>query len=207
MSAVRGLPPGRAGLLWLRRRLLTARRGSDVLRRKLAMLTAQRDRLRERADRTGRDWAAADATARTWLARAAALDGADAFAAAAADAPPLTVVPRWTMLLGVRCADTPQVRPGVPADPPGGAALLEAATAYRAAAEAAVRHAAAAQALAAADAALSVTRQRVRALDRRWIPRLESALAATQAQLAELEAADAIRRRQAAGDGIRAARP
>ncbi|GAA3293262.1 V-type ATPase, D subunit [Dactylosporangium vinaceum] len=201
MTGIRGAPPGRAGVLWLRRRLALARRGSDVLCRKVAMLAAERERLRQRARVTGRDLAEADAAARTWLRRAAVLDGADAFAAAAADATPLVVHPRWTVLLGVRCAAPPdQPEPGEVGCPPpaGGAALHGAAAAYRSAAAAAVRHAAAVHALTSVEAALTVTRQRVRALDRRWIPRLEAALGATDAQLAELESADAVRRRRAA---------
>ncbi|MEU7872114.1 V-type ATP synthase subunit D [Dactylosporangium sp. NPDC049140] len=195
MSGVRGAPPGRAGALWLRRRLAVARRGSDVLRRKVAMLTAQRQRLRERADATGLELVRADATARTWLRRTAALDGADAFCAAAADAPPLTFVPRWITLLGVRCAEPPDL-PGAGAPPmaSGGAALAAAVAAYRDAAATAVRHAAAMHALISVETALSAARQRVRALERRWIPRLEAGLAATESQLAELEVADTVRR-------------
>jgi V/A-type H+-transporting ATPase subunit D len=68
--------------------------------------------------------------------------------------------------------------------------------AYREAAQAAVRHAAAASALQTVEAELTATRQRVRALEHHWIPRLESGLTAARLQMDELEAADAARRRR-----------
>jgi V/A-type H+-transporting ATPase subunit D len=161
------------------------------------MLAGQREPLRERAATSGQELARTDAAAQTWLRRATILDGADAFAAAAADATRPVVRTHWTMLLGVRCAQPPEVlgdHDGCRPPPCGGAALAATVSAHRGAVAAAVRHAADVQALTAVDAALATTRQRVRALERRWIPRLEGALAAAEAQLAELEAADAIRR-------------
>jgi V/A-type H+-transporting ATPase subunit D len=200
MTAPSGAPPGRAGVLWLRHRLQVARRGRDVLHRKLTMLTAQRQRLRDRATRTARDWAAADRAARRWLARTAALDGAEAFRLAA-ESTTMSVVPHWSTMMGVRYAEPPEVVQACePADRPvaGGAALAQTVAGYRDAAQAAVRHAAAASALEAVETELTVTRQRVRALEHHWIPRFESGLTAARLQMDELEAADAVRRRRAA---------
>jgi V/A-type H+/Na+-transporting ATPase subunit D len=68
------------------------------------------------------------------------------------------------------------------------------------AAIAAARFAAARAALAAVAAETTATRRQLRALDRHWIPLINGALATTQLQLAEAEAADAgYRRRAAAG--------
>ncbi|MET7426329.1 V-type ATP synthase subunit D [Dactylosporangium sp. NPDC005555] len=114
-----------------------------------------------------------------------------------------------TLVMGVRCAQPPDVRLQPPGwAPTGGAALAEATAAYRAAALAAARHAAAAAALRAVGDELARTRRRVRAVERHWVPRLEAALAAVVLQLAELEAGEAASRRAtggAAGPGGRAA--
>ncbi|WP_433618701.1 V-type ATP synthase subunit D [Dactylosporangium sp. CA-139114] len=197
MTALRHAPVGRSGLLWLRHRLEVTRHGSGVLRRKLTLLAAEHDRLRQRRAETARDWAAADATARGRLGRATILDGLEAVEAAA-EVPPAEATLPWTTVMGVRCPGEPSlVLPPRPAQlpAPGGAALSRAEAAYRAAALAAVRHAAADAALATVEAEMAATRRRVRALDRHWIPALEAALAARTLQLAELEAADLARRR------------
>lgn len=49
-----GVPPGRAGRLWLRRRLAAAERAVELLERKLRILRAEQDRLALLAQRTGR---------------------------------------------------------------------------------------------------------------------------------------------------------
>ncbi|WP_344056835.1 hypothetical protein, partial [Sphaerisporangium rubeum] len=69
------VPPGRAGRLWLRRRLATAARGLVLLDRRLRLLGAERDRLAELAARTGERWTAALAEAEIWTSRVAALGG------------------------------------------------------------------------------------------------------------------------------------
>ena len=52
------VPPGRAGRIWLRRRLATARRGRDQLDRKLRILQPELQRQRIRAARSHEEWAA-----------------------------------------------------------------------------------------------------------------------------------------------------
>ncbi len=197
MIALRHVPVGRSGLLWLRHRLEVTRHGSGVLRRKLTLLAAEHDRLRRRRAEAARDWAAADAAARGRLERAMLLDGLEAIEGAT-EVPLAEVRVPWTAVMGVRCPGEPSVM--IPQRPtqlpaPGGAALSQAETAYRAAALAAVRYSAADAALAAVEGEMAATRRRVRALDRHWIPALETALAARTLQLAELEAADLTRRR------------
>ena len=46
------VPPGRAGRLWLTRRLQVARRGADLLNRKLQILQAELGRFRDAEART-----------------------------------------------------------------------------------------------------------------------------------------------------------
>lgn len=183
-------------MLWLRHRLDLTRHGSTVLRRKLTLLAGERERLRRRRAETARDWAAADDTARGWLQRATMLDGLE-MVDAAAEVPVADLTMRWATVMGVRYPQEPSVRvPPRPAElpAPGGAALVQAAAAYREAVQAAARHAAATAALAAVEAEIAATRRRVRALDRHWIPALEADLAARTLELAEREASDNARR-------------
>jgi V/A-type H+-transporting ATPase subunit D len=195
--ALRRIPPGRAGLLWLRHRLAVAHRGLDLLQRKQAILLQEAQRLRMLSDVTRREWREADAEARAWLLRAAATGGARAVRHAL-PGEAATITPRWTSVIGVRCAADPVV---LLPDACDGAvfrspALAEAVAGYRRALPAAARHAAASASYAAVRAEVTATRQRVRALERRWIPQLESAMAVVRLQMAELEDADAIRRRR-----------
>jgi V/A-type H+-transporting ATPase subunit D len=185
-------------VLWLRRRLAVASRGTTLLRQKLTILAQQAELLRQHHDATARAWQAVDADARVWLTRAALLGGELAVRPATE---PLTVELRWDTVMGLRYPTEPVVRlPDQPAGRPalGSAALVRAEALYRDAAVAAARHAAAAAALEAVAAETAATRQRLRALERRWIPRLHVALDAAELQIAELEGADAVRRRRAA---------
>jgi V/A-type H+-transporting ATPase subunit D len=61
-----------------------------------------------------------------------------------------------------------------------------------------VRHAAATAAASTVDAEVTATRQRLRAIEDRWIPRLHAALAEVELALDELEHADGVRLRRAA---------
>ena len=70
---------------------------------------------------------------------------------------------------------------------------------YRAALEAAVRHAAAQAAVRVVEAQEAATRRRLRAIEHRWLPRLEESLARVQLQLEENEHADGVLLRWASG--------
>jgi V/A-type H+-transporting ATPase subunit D len=194
------VPPGRAGLLWLRHRLTVARRGLDLLRRKQMVLAKELERLREEVVSTGEAWRLADAHGRLWLVRGAAVGGTDAVRAAL-PATPAVVTPHRTTVVGVSCPTEPDVQlPAPDRDAAPASPAIEAATAaYRRALPAAARHAAAVAAVGAVEAEMVTTRQRVHALERRWIPRLETATARLRLQMAELEDADAVRRRRAGG--------
>ena len=82
-----GVPPGRAGRLWLRRRLETARRGSALLDRKLHLLLSEQDRLRAEERQTREEWDASCAKADLWLLRAGLISGRRAITFAASRAP------------------------------------------------------------------------------------------------------------------------
>ena len=94
------VPPGRAGRIWLRRRLATARRGRDQLDRKLRILQPEVQRQRIRAARSHEEWERACAEVRRWTTRAALVSGQDGFRHAAARHP-ADVELRWATSMGV----------------------------------------------------------------------------------------------------------
>ena len=191
------VPPGRAGRLWLTRRLQVARRGADLLDRKLRILTEELGRLRESAAQTAEEWNRSCVEAERWLLRASVLGGERAVRLAA-DGLVADVTISYTVSMGVRHpASTTCVIPV-----PGtwdGPTLTRTRQAHGAALAAAVRHAAAAEALRVVEAEALATRYRLRAIRDRWIPRLEQALAEVTLAIEEQELADAARLRLASG--------
>lgn len=196
MTSLSRLPPGRAGRLWLRRRLVTAERGHDLLQRKLRILTREHERLAREAERTNTEWAAACELADTWMLRAALAGGRRSFRPAA-DLADVTVHWRYSMGTGYpdhATCDLPSAPPSLPCS----AALIEVRNACRAALQAAVHHAAAQEAERVLAREIATTRQRIRALEKRWIPRLTSAIAGIDLALEEMERFDAARLLRAA---------
>ena len=190
------VPPGRAGRLWLTRRLAVARRGADLLDRKLQVLQRELDRRRGPAARAAAEWERRQADADGWLLRAALLGGERAIRLAAADTfAEVTISGAATMGVRYPAEATCTTPPPVGRDGP---ALAAAREAHCVALAAAVRHAAAAEALRVLEAETVATRYRLRAVRDRWIPRLEQALAEVTFALEELERADAARLRLAA---------
>ena len=92
-----------------------------------------------------------------------------------------------------------------PVAPPYGSssALSYAAVAHRSALAAAVRHAAVQRALLLLSAELTATRTRQRAVEHRWIPRLENELRTIRRALDEQELEESLRLRWAAGNDAR----
>lgn len=200
MAEIRGVPPGRAGRLWLRHRLGTAQRAVDLLDRKLRILLAEQARFRLLAARTEADWQAGCARAERLAARAAVL-GQQRELRLAADPGPAEVELVWTTVMGARYpaeASCHIPEPPVGVRPAGTAALHQADQAYREALRAAVRHAAARESCRVVDAEVAQARRRLRALTDRWIPRLDAAAHALAERLEEDERADAVRLRWAA---------
>jgi V/A-type H+/Na+-transporting ATPase subunit D len=189
------VPPGRAGRLWLMQRLETARRGADLLDRKLRILQIQLAQRRDAAAQAAVRWESSQQDAERWLLRAALLGGQRAIRLAADDAPAEVTI-TYDTTMGTRYpADAAcSIPPPLTYDGP---AVTQARRAYRAALAAAVQHAAAAQALRVIEAEALITRYRLRAIQNRWIPRLEQALAEVTFAIEELERADTARLRLA----------
>lgn len=205
MADTRRFPTGRTGRLWLLRRLGTARRGVDLLDRKLRILRGERERFRLLADTTEQAWASAAAEAREWEQRAAVAGGRRALRHASGLVVAEATV-EWRTVMGVRYPSSVRCTvSAVPASAAGHAcaALAEAALAYRRAVDAAVQHAAAAAALRAVDAELTAVSRQIRAIEGRWVPRLEAALGGVEQRLEESERSENVRLRWAAARGER----
>jgi V/A-type H+-transporting ATPase subunit D len=202
VTARLAVPPGRAGRLWLVRRLAVASRAAGLLDRKLQVLVGELDRLRAAAEQTGADWDAACQHAERSLLRAVLLGGERAVRLAS-DTGDAEVSIGYAVTMGARHPAGSRCAAGQ-SEGWEGAAIAAARQAYRAALAAAVQHAAAAAALAVVEAEATATRYRLRAVRDRWIPRLSQALVEVEFALEELERADTARLRRAwhaPGDG------
>jgi len=190
------VPPGRAGRLWLDRRLAVARRAADLLDRKLRLLQAELARREDTAALAAAEWDRCRPDAERWLLRAALLGGQRAIRLGN-DGRYADVEVSYVTTMGVRHPDGASC---VVPQPAGwdGPALAAARRAHQDALAAAVRHAAAAEALTLIRAETLSTRYRLHALKDRWIPGLEQALAEVTLAIEEQELADAARLRLAA---------
>ena len=193
------VPPGRAGRMWLHRRITAAERGRDQLDRKLRILLPELQRRRLQADRFDREWTDACAVARTWLLRVVLLGGEDAVAGATA-VEPARVEVTWASTMGLGYPSGAELLTGelTRSVPPANAAVVPAAHAHQEALRAGVRSAAAHEAVRRVEAEIAITRRRMRALDRRWIPWLHQTLAEREAALEQAEREDGVRLRRAA---------
>jgi V/A-type H+-transporting ATPase subunit D len=191
MTTLSRVPPGRAGRLWLRRRLVVAERGLGLLQRKLQVLVREHRRLASEAERTAGEWAAACADADIWTLRVSLADGRRSLRARAS---PAEVTVHWTDAMGIRY---PSEAACVPADAlmalPCSAAVVAARDAARTALQTAVHHAVTREAERRVALEITGTRQRIRALEKRWIPRLNTAIHAIDLALDEMERSDAVR--------------
>jgi len=192
-------PPGRAGRPWLVHRLAVARRGADVMDQKRRGLLHERTRLVTIVSEARDAWEAAVREAEVWLQRALLISGQRSFELASFHVPEQAEVHlTWQRSLGVVYPSDAEVRlPSTPdlIAPGGSSALPIAASAYGRAVEAGARFAAARSALDRVEAEFAATTRRLRALERRWIPAHESALAALALSLDESEREDAVRAR------------
>jgi V/A-type H+-transporting ATPase subunit D len=197
MIAVRH-PPGRAGRLWLRRRLATAELGRDQLGHKLRVLLHEHERLQQLCREAEQTWVDAVAQARTWQLRAGVLGGQQAYAGGALP-PPVQIQLHWTSVVGVTIPGDP--RPVGPATAPpevaGNAAVVVTAAAFDTALRAGTAVAAAEEAARRIEVEMALTRRRVRALERHWLPALRAALASVDQLLEFDEQEDGGRLRRA----------
>ena len=205
MATVGRIPPGRAGRMWLRRRLATAQRGRDQLDRKLHVLIPELQRRHLQADQWQRQWAQACQDADTWLLRATLLGGQDALRNAAPRQPTQIEI-TWTTAMGVSypadarfASDTtrPSTQPNALPPLTGNAAIAPATAAFQKALLAAIRAAAADEAVRRVETEIAVTRRRLRALDKRWLPSLHEALTHLEMSLEQAEQEDGMRLRRA----------
>ena len=195
---VRGQPPGRAGVTWLLRRRQVAERGSDLLERKLRILLAEEQDYALRVGRTRQRWEQACADLELWLLRSAIVSGERGLRLAT-DGAPATIEIEWRLTMGVRYPA--QAVGGMSATggfAPDNSALHYATSAAQDALDAGIEHAAASAALAAITAEIAATRRQLRALQRMWLPRLETALAHVSVQLYDIEHDEHVRLRWAA---------
>jgi V/A-type H+-transporting ATPase subunit D len=195
------MPPGRAGRLWLKRRLEIARRGRDVLEQKRRVLFGEERRLRHLVEETGGEWKERCQAAETWLLRAVLLGGERQIPIARAHldrAAGGRVVWRSAMGLAFPAEVDCELPSPIWFSLLGNTSALEfAASAHRRALTAAVEHAAARRALELISAELDLTVRRLRAVEQRWIPRLESALHDLELALEERERDETVHARWA----------
>ncbi len=191
------IPPGRAGRTWLVQRLEIARRGSELLDRKRQALLRQQAHVRAEVTAAERAWRETAAHAARWGARAALLDGAGRLELLARHVEgPATLTLSWTNLMGARIPSVQLL--AIPPTPPisalgGSSAAVLAATAFTEATRAAARYAAAQRADAELSAELGRATRRLRALQTRWIPQHEQALARLDLTLDESQREQAAR--------------
>jgi V/A-type H+-transporting ATPase subunit D len=194
-------PPGRAGRIWLERRLEVARRGVDVLDQKRQTLLREQQLLVRRLDETGAEWERRAADARTWNDRALAIAGPRRLRLAALHGSgPARVRVEWRRAVGTPFPAEASVTASSPVDLValgGGASVALAASAHSQALAAGAVHAAVRAAYEAITAELVATTRRLRAIERRWIPEHEAALHRLELALEERELEDAVRARWA----------
>jgi V/A-type H+-transporting ATPase subunit D len=183
--------------MWLRRRLATASRGRDQLDRKLRILLPELERQRIRAARSHAEWESACDETRRWTTRAALLSGQDAFRHAAVHQP-ARVELTWATSMGVRYpANAVLVTASELPPVVDNAAIVPAVAATRAALVAGVQTAAADESVRRIEAEIAVTRRRLHALDKRWLPWLTRSLADLELALEQSEHEDGVRLRRA----------
>jgi V/A-type H+-transporting ATPase subunit D len=194
------VPPGRSGRSWLLRRLDIAHVGADVLEEKRRMLLQRRLQLEQEAENERAEWLQLAGTAAELGRRALVLSGARRLRLTTFySRGPAEVVVASRNLLGVVVPDHVDLRLPEPVDlAPLGASmpLVLAADAHGCALASGAACARAEQALRLVDAELARTARRLRALEKRWIPLHERALARLELSLEEAEREDAARRRQ-----------
>jgi V/A-type H+-transporting ATPase subunit D len=190
-------PPGRVGRLWLIRRIETARRGRDVLEQKRRALLRQRARLEPELAEARGEWEHAAREAERWWQLAAVLGGERTLEHAVTGVTgSAEVAVDWRNALGVVYPADVEVRAVDRVAPVGGsAALAQAAISYRRALACAARHAVASTAWERTGSELEATNHRLRAIERRWIPRHERALAALELALDEAERTEVVQTR------------
>ena len=191
------VPPGRTGRPWLLHRLAVARAGADVLEEKRRTLLRRRDELALEAAEARLEWDRLAREAASSHQRALVLSGARRLRLAAFyGGGQAAVSVRHRHLLGVTVPDGAEVDFTEPVDlVPLGVTLplALAAGVHRQALEEAARYACVREAHRRVSEESRSTARRLRAIEQRWIPRHEEALARLELTLDELEREDSGR--------------
>ena len=199
MTGFRSMPPGRAGRVWLQRRLTLAEASATLLEQKLKVLRTEESHYRLLAQRTGEEWDEACRSAETALLRAALIGGQRGLRAGV-DGQPAQVTVTWAIKMGTRHPESATCSwPEADSDVAGlpDVAVVGARGLLREAATAAVRHAAASEAHSAISREMALTSHRLRAVEDRWLPRLTESLRVLDLALDESERAEGARLRWA----------
>lgn len=191
------IPPGRAGRTWLIGRLEIAKRGTELLDRKRQALLREQGRVRAEATEARRAWHEAAAQVALWTGRAAILDGAgrlELLARHVHDEASLEL--SWSNLMGARIPSVGLI--SIAKTPPlsalgGSSAAVLLAGASCEATRVAARYAVAERAELELSTELSRAARRLRALQQRWIPQHERALAQLDLALDESQREQAAR--------------
>jgi V/A-type H+-transporting ATPase subunit D len=197
------VPPGRAGQVWLRRRLATARHGIDILSRKQRLLADERDRRLPQAAIARAAWVEACTEAERWCSRSLRVGHRNQIALISAQIQAAaTVSVDWHNVMAVAIpgeatCEFPDF--GLAGASGGSSATDLAVVALAEAVSKAAEHAAIQRALTNIDAELLQTRRRLRLLERRRVPQLEQALHASRERLEQSEREDILRLRWARG--------
>jgi vacuolar-type H+-ATPase subunit D/Vma8 len=183
---------GRARALHLQRSLEIARRGLHVLDRKQHILASELERLELPTAQSGREWEALAKRAAVWIQRSAALDG-EVLHDEVSPTQTATVRIGWGTAMGLSYPNDADCEiPGAPSIA-GSSALSSCGSSHRDALPAAVAHAAFVRARLLVSTELAATRSRQRAVENRWIPRLERELMTIRRTLEEQELEDSLR--------------
>jgi V/A-type H+-transporting ATPase subunit D len=191
------IPPGRAGRLWLVARLEIAARGAALLDRKRQALLREQQRLRAELREAQLAWNAAADDVDRWAARSAIVDGSGRrglLARHVHDRAELEL--SWSNLMGARLPavhriELPEPAPLSALGASSATVLLE--RACRQATLAAVRCAVVERAEAEISEELGRAVRRLRALEDRWIPQHQQALAQLDLALDESQREQAAR--------------
>lgn len=190
-------PASRPARARLERRLAVARHAAELLERRQRIMADEVERLELQVDRSRAEWERLAREAALWLRRATALDGRERIGEAAPLGEAGATV-TWSSAMGalrpdeIACELPPQRAVG------GSSALAFAAAAHRDALDAGVRHAVIDHARARLAAQLRATQVRRRAIERRWVPRLEEDLRRMRDQLEQQDLEETLRLRWAA---------
>jgi V/A-type H+/Na+-transporting ATPase subunit D len=191
------IPPGRAGRIWLVARLEIAARGAELLDRKRQALLRKQRRLLSELQDARLAWTAAARDVGLWTARAAILDGSRRFELLARHVDGEAALElSWSNLMGARLPAVQRIE--LPEASPLSALGASSATvlldrACREATLAAVHCAVVERAEAEVSAEFARAVRRLRALEERWIPQHQQALAQLDLALDESQREQAAR--------------